>query len=352
MSKLLEFFTRICIFFFFCFIKSGNTQNVLNCDICPSLGLSGRLWVTNKNGNSISVISLRTGKHLISYPTLTSPHELALSPNERLIATANYGHRPAFITIFNTETSFRRSIELTNYTAVHGLKFIGNEKLIITDEETKNILIFNLKFEEIEKVIDTSPSPCHLVIIDKIKNLAYGTDRTNGKLVIIDYEKGEVIDFKESGKGAEGIDKKNNEIWVANRDEDTISIFENGKIKKEIQLETKDFEFQKKLNSSTFPIRVAFSEDEFHRVIIPNGISGDATVFDSKSYEEITRISFEKPNQPKPFPCGILLIKEYGFISNCGSNTISIISLKTDKIIGEIVGNFLNENDGMVYTKH
>eukprot|EP01080_Neovahlkampfia_damariscottae_P011933 gene11933-5334_t len=345
----MKFLLEFCIFFFFCLVHYVKGQ--LNCPSCPSLNLPGRLWVTNKNGHSVSVISLRTGQHLISYPTQLAPHELTLSPNERLVATASYGNRPAYITIFNTETSFRRSIQLQNHTAVHGIKFIDDERLIITDEETKSVLIFNLKFEEIERVIDTSPSPCHLVIMDEnMRNIAYCTDRTNGLLVVLDLEQGIVKEVKQSGKGAEGIDTKNNEIWVANRDEDTITIFEYGQLKQEIQLN--NLNFSRQLNSSTFPIRVAFSDDAFRKVVIPNGVSGDATIFDAKTKQKISKISLKKPTEPSPFPCGVLLIKDFGFISNCEANTISIISLKANTVIGEITGSFLNENDGMIYTKN
>jgi DNA-binding beta-propeller fold protein YncE len=310
-----------------------------DCKICPSLGLSGKLWVTNKKGNSVSVISLKTGKHLFTFPTPRGPHELSLSENGKLIATANYANRPAYVTLLSpNDFNFKKFIRLNDYIAVHGLKFIDDERLIITDEESQKILILNVLTEKIVKVVDTYPYSCHLVIVDKEKRIAYGTDRIRGMLVVIDYENGKLISSKYSGKGSEGIDKLKNEIWVANRDENTVTIFDES------------LGIKKKLNCSSFPIRVAFSDLNFQNVLIPNGVSGDVAIFDSLNHKEISRISLKKPGKPNPFPCGILNIKDFTFISNCEENSISIISLKTRRIVGEINGSFLNENDGMVYT--
>jgi DNA-binding beta-propeller fold protein YncE len=327
------------IFVWIFFLTSFVFSETQDCKICPSLGLPGNLWVTNKRGNSVSVISLKTGKHLITFPMPRGPHELSLSDNGKFVATANYANRPAYVTLLNPKDfTFKKFIRLNDFVAVHGLKFIDDERLIITDEERKKILILNVLTEKIEKVVDTSPFSCHLVIVDKKKRIAYGTDRIMGKIVVIDYESGKLVTSKPSGKGSEGIDKLKDEIWVANRDDNTITIFDES------------LNIKKILNCSSFPIRVAFSDSSFQNVLIPNGVSGDVAIFDSVSHKELSRVSLRKPGKPNPFPCGILNIKEFAFISNCEENSITIISLKSRRIVGEIKGNFLNENDGMVYT--
>jgi YVTN family beta-propeller protein len=108
---------------------------------------------------------------------------------------------------------------------------------------------------------------------------AYVTSLKDGVVTVIDLPGGVAGDVT-TGKGAEGVDvtPDGREIWVANRNADTISV-----------IDAKTLKVAATIPASHFPIRVRISPDG-KRAVVAFTESGDVGVYDVATRTEIKRI--------------------------------------------------------------
>jgi len=83
----------------------------------------------------------------------------------------------------------------------------------------------------------------------------FASSVATGNVSVVDFKTGELIRIVRSGNGAEGIDVSpdGREVWVTNRGENTISVFNAGSFEKVATLPAGDF-----------PIRGRFTPDGIH----------------------------------------------------------------------------------------
>ena len=80
----------------------------------------GVLLVTNKSGNTLSIIDPATGQELKRLDTGPSPHEVAVTPDGRLAFVANYGANS--LTVVDVpEQTVVGLVDLGEHSRPHGL---------------------------------------------------------------------------------------------------------------------------------------------------------------------------------------------------------------------------------------
>ncbi|MFQ5824397.1 MAG: cytochrome D1 domain-containing protein [bacterium] len=322
-----------------------------------SSGTTGTLIVLNKSESSATLISLKRGEALAAIPTGKGPHEVAVSPDGYTAVISNYGAQEpgSTLTVIDLRSQkVVKTIDLKKYQRPHGLVFLPDgERLLVTAEAQKALLIVDLDTGKVLEAIDTGQEVSHMVALVPKGKRAFVANIRSGSVTVIDLQKAKAVTTIKTGAGAEGIDisPDGREIWVSNRAEDRISIIDAESLKVVETLECK-----------SFPIRLKFTPNGQY-VLVSNAQSGDVAVFDTHQHKEVRRIPMEvKAIEGKeirlfsnrfgesPVPVGILIHPDgrHAYVANTNADLVTVIDLNTWKITNRLKAG--REPDGLGFS--
>ncbi len=320
--------------------------------------MAGTLIVLNKSDHTATIISLKTGKTLATLPTGEGPHEAAVSEDGKTAVVTNYGKRGApgsSLTLIDLPNlRVIKTVQLGQYQRPHGIRFLpGSEKLLITAEAQKALLVFDLKKEKVEKAIPTDQDVSHMVAYAPKHDLAFVANIGSGSVSIIDVSRGVRVKNVPTGAGAEGVavTPDETEVWVTNRSDNTISV-----------LRIPELSVSDTLAAEAFPIRIEFSTDGAS-AFVSNAESADVAVFSVASRKLVRRVPmrFEAAEQQEgrlfsgrfgksPVPIGVLPHPDgrHVFVANTRSDVVAVIDLQQGKIVRQLATG--REPDGLGYS--
>lgn len=290
------------------------------------------LLVANKNGNSLYFVDPASGKVTDSVATGNGPHEVAAAPKAGRAYVANY----AGGTISVIDVAERKVVEhwpLDGYERPHGIE-VGpdEERVYVTAEDQQAVLELDASSGAVRRKMFTGKDGTHMLALTSHASTLYATSIGSGTLTTIDLDTGRVVSNIVTGKGAEGITLTPNDraVWVTNRGEDTVSIFdpERGMLTETLSVEG-------------FPIRVDVGPTGQY-AIVSSARAGAVTIFDAQTYDPFARL------ETGDMPIGVLIPNEHhAYVANAGSGTVSVIDLKTLSVVDTIRAG--REPDGMAY---
>jgi len=301
----------------------------------------GLIIVANKSGDNVSFIEPESGKIIKNLPTGYAPHEVEVSDDGNTAVVSNYGDRENpgnTLSVYDIKTkSLEKTIDLGEHTHPHGIDWIrGTDELLVTTEGTQSLLVVSIKDGRIEHNWSTNQKISHMVVGAPKVSRAFVSSIKTGKVTVLDLETGKIEGQIYSGKGAEGLDVSpdGNELWVTNRGENTLTVFN-----------TKTLEKIEKIDCGDFPIRAKFSPDGKY-FVVSNAESGHVAVFDANSKELIERIKLTPPvpegkNKERYFadfegssvPIGIVVPNDKrAYVANTHSDVVTVIDLEKLKI--------------------
>jgi len=321
--------------------------------------LTGTLVVLNKAEASASLIDLSNGSEVARLDTGAGPHEVAVSPDGRTAVVCDYGQRDPgnSLTVIDLESrQVTRTIDLGEYHRPHGIVFLpGRERVVVTAEQERKLLVVNITTGEVEKAMDTDARVSHMVAITPDASRAFVANIGSGSMTAFDLNTAERLAVIPTGEGAEGIDvtPDGDEVWVTNRSADTISV-----------IDAQSLEIIDTIASAKFPIRVRFTPDG-KRALVSNAVSGDVAVFDAATRSLVKRIPMDEeivdddaerlfadnPDfQGSPVPIGILIMPDgsHAFIANTQADVVSVIDLDSLRVVGRLKAG--KEPDGLGYS--
>jgi len=336
---------------FLAFIASCqlNTQSEAKVD--------GTLIVLNKSEASASIISLQTNKVVSTIETGIGPHEVAVSFDGQSCVVTNYGiqdHISASLTLIDlADLKPIKTIDLGDHQKPHGILYIDENRLLVTSQVQKALLVVNIEEGEIEHVFETDQELSHMVTYSPRHQLAFVSNIGSGSITVFDIAEKRRVKIIETGEGAEGIELTNdeNEVWITNRAEDKISI-----------LDTKTLEITETFQCASFPIRVKFTPDGKY-ALISNARSAEVVVFDVETRKELKRIEMkfkaieEKENRlfsdrfgDSPVPIGILIHPNgrQAYVANTNADIVTVIDLEKFEIVNRLIPG--KEPDGLGFT--
>lgn len=236
---------------------------------------SGTLLVLNKSDNTVSFIDLSSKKVVATIPTGAGPHEVAVSPDDRIAVIANYGtgQQPgSTLTVIDVPGKRTiKTIDLGEYRRPHGIMWLKESQVAVTVEGSKALLIVDVDTAKVLSAVPTDQNVSHMVVVSLKHHRAFVANIGSGSVTVIDLSGKKKIGDIQTGAGAEGIDISPNEkeVWVTNRAANTVSVIDVPSLKVTTTLESKDF-----------PIRVKFAPGG-KLVLVSNARSGDVAVFDA-----------------------------------------------------------------------
>lgn len=319
---------------------------------------SGTLLVLNKSDDTVSLIDLPSKQTLATLPSGSGPHEVVISPDGRTAVVSNYGARQpgrslTVIDLLGREV--RGTIDLGEHTRPHGLAWLQDEQVAITTEGSRSLLIVDIAQGRVVSAIETRQDTSHMVVASNRHGRAYVANIGSGSVTVIDLHKRQVIKHIETGAGAEGIaiSPDESQLWITNREANTISI-----------LDAASLEIEATLASSAFPIRAKFTPDG-HYVLVSNARSGDVAVFEVATRKELRRIPMDVEASEagsgeqrifgdrfgqSPVPVGILVVpqSDLAYVANTNADIVSVIDLASWRVVDRILAG--KEPDGLGYS--
>jgi YVTN family beta-propeller protein len=320
--------------------------------IAPLLFAADRLVVLNKSDDTASILDAASGKSLATVPVGHGPHEAALLADGRSCAVSDYGDREKpgrTITLLDVEKGERLgTIELPDAARPHGLAALADGRLLATAEGLKELLVIDPRARRVEQRIPTFQEVSHMVVATRDGSRAFVANIGSGSVTVIEGRK--AIRQVSTGKGAEGIaiTPDGREVWVTNREADTVSV-----------IDAKNLEVAATIPARAFPIRVKITPDG-KRALVSCAKSGDVAVFDVAARREFRRIPIDQEAVPggaqrlfssefgkSPVPVGLLIAPDgtRAWVACTNADVVSALDLEKLAVVGRLTAG--KEPDGL-----
>jgi DNA-binding beta-propeller fold protein YncE len=248
-------------------------------------GDAATLAVANKAEATLSLIDLDAGEVVATLPTGDGPHEIGMSPDGRFALVTSYGGREAGSTLTLVDVAAARvvrTIELGEFRRPHGVVWLDGRRALVTAETNRSLLEVDVETGRLLNALPTDQDVSHMVVATPDGARAFVANIGSGTVTAIDLGRGWKRAHVATGAGAEGIALAagGRELWVTNRDGDTLTVLDAASLAKLAELP-----------SPGFPIRAAATPDG--RVLVTHARGGHLAIYSVASRAESSRLTFD-----------------------------------------------------------
>ena len=241
------------------------------------------LLVVRKTDNAVDFMDPGSGLLLASVLTGNAPHEVSVAPDGKRAAVSNYGTREqpgSTLSIVDLEQPHEiRRINLAPHTRPHGVAWFAADRIAVTTEGSKRLLVVDPDNGKITGEIETAQETSHMVVVSSDGGRAYVTNIGSGTTTALDLTAGRKLADLPTGAGSEALalTPDGRELWVAARADGHIAV-----------VATAALEVKARLPLPGIPIRIAMTPDGRTALVTCAG-SSELVAFDVASRTERSR---------------------------------------------------------------
>jgi len=324
------------------------TASLLIC--ANAMALEGTLLVANRAGGSVSFIDLTTGVEIARVPVGPYiPHEIDVSPDGRLALTAEYGPNEDpgrhIVLMDVASASVVARIDLGPNSRPHAALFLPDgRRAVATMQDSDQLALVDLEAGSVIRNYPTGGREGHMVRLSPDGSRAYVTSRgAEGTLSVIFLDEQREPLVIETGPGAEGLDvtPDGGEIWVANRNAESISI-----------VDAESLQVVALLEARPFAGRIDMGPEGY--AIMPNGGGGGDPVpqylrlWDVASRTVVAEVPI-RDGRPQGGNFGVLIHDGRAFVADPGVGNIQMFALDGLGARQELVSNH-EAPDGLAWS--
>ena len=294
---------------------------------CVIASAADELLVGNKSDDTVWRISLEDGRKLGEIASGAGPHEIAISADGRTAVVTDYGQEQPGNTLTIVDLAAddaTRSISLGHHGRPHGLRVLPGGDLLVTTEQSRALLRVDPEAGAVTQVIDVGDGVGHMVATSRDGAVAYVSKIAAGTVSRVDVAAARVTHEVAAGEGAEGIEvAPDGSVWVTNRAVDTVTVHDPDTLEK---IDT--------LDSSGFPIRVAFTPDGRH-ALVTNARAATLSVFDAATRAPVVTVPLRPEGGESgqsmlgqgPMPIGVIAdpSRPRVYVAISGADRIAVI---------------------------
>ena len=250
------------------------------------------LLVVRKSDDAIDLVDPGSGARLAAVSLGYAPHEVSVSPDGRLAAVTNYGSREkpgSTLSIVDLEQPRElRRIDLAPHTRPHGVAWFAPDRIAVTTEGSKHLLVVEPESGRIVGAIATGQDISHMVAVDAGRQRAYVTNIGSGTTTALDLASNRKLDDLATGAGSEALalTPDGRELWVAARADGHLAI-----------VDTQKLEVTGRLPLPGIPIRIAMTPDGRTALVTCAG-TAEIVAFDVATRSERARRKVNVPRAP------------------------------------------------------
>jgi len=241
------------------------------------------LLVVRKTDDAVDFVDPGSGLRLASVALGRAPHEVSVSPDGRRAVVSNYGTREqpgSTLSLVDLEQPREiRRIELAPHTRPHGVAWFAPDRIAVTTEGSKHLLVVEPESGRIVAAIETGQDVSHMVAVSADAKRAYVTNIGSGTTTALDLGAGRKLADIATGAGSEALalTPDGGELWVAARADGQLAI-----------VDTASLEVTARLPLAGIPIRIALTPDGRTALVTCAG-SSELVEFDVVSRREARR---------------------------------------------------------------
>jgi DNA-binding beta-propeller fold protein YncE len=250
------------------------------------------LLVVRKTDDAVDFVDPGSGLRLASVALGHAPHEVSVSPDGKRAVVSNYGTREqpgSTLSIVDLEQPREiRRIELAPHTRPHGVAWFAPDRVAVTTEGSRHLLVVEPDSGRIVAAIDTGQDVSHMVAVSADARRAYITNIGSGTTTALDLESGRKLADVATGAGSEAlaVTTDGRELWVAARADGHLAI-----------VDTASLEVRARLPLPGIPIRIALTPDGRTALVTCAG-SSELVEFDVATRRETRRSKVDVPLAP------------------------------------------------------
>jgi DNA-binding beta-propeller fold protein YncE len=250
------------------------------------------LLVVRKTDDSVDFVDPGSGLRLASIALGRAPHEVSVSPDGRRAVVSNYGTREqpgSTLSLVDLEQPREiRRIELAPHTRPHGVAWFAPDRIAVTTEGSKHLLVIEPDSGRIVTAIETGQDVSHMVAVSADAKRAYVTNIGSGTTTALDLGAGRKLADIATGAGSEALalTPDGGELWVAARADGHLAI-----------VDTASLEVTARLPLPGIPIRIALTPDGRTALVTCAG-SSELVEFDVATRRETRRRKVDVPLAP------------------------------------------------------
>ena len=292
------------------------------------------LVVLNKQENMVWLVDMASGKPRAKLPTGPNPHEVVVSPNQKLAAISNMGDgKPELgftITVADVQTGkIAKTIDLKPNSLPHGIVWLSDSRLLYTSQSTESVCELDVTSGKVVRSIPTQQKGTHMVVVTPDHSRAFAVNAISGTVSALDLKKGELIQQIPTGNRAEGLSISPDGKWVAcgNVRANTVSI-----------IDAQTLTIKTTIENVGVPIRSIFTANGKF-LAVSSVLSGSVEIFDTSSWKKITSVELKgKPvvkayGDQWPVPMNLCTLKSGNImVVLVTSHAVAEIDAKTWKV--------------------
>jgi DNA-binding beta-propeller fold protein YncE len=250
------------------------------------------LLVVRKTDDAVDFVDPGSGLRLASVALGHAPHEVSVSPDGRRAVVSNYGTREqpgSTLSLVDLEQPREvRRIELAPHTRPHGVAWFAPDRVAVTTEGSRHLLLVEPDSGRIVTAIETGQDVSHMVAVSADARRAYVTNIGSGTTTALDLESGRKLADVPTGAGSEAlaVTPDGRELWVAARADGHLAI-----------VDTASLEVTARLPLPGIPIRIALTPDGRTALVTCAG-SSELVEFDVATRRETRRRKVDVPLAP------------------------------------------------------
>lgn len=275
------------------------------------------LLVVRKTDDALDLVDPGSGLRLASVTLGHAPHEVSVSPDGRRAAVTNYGTREqpgSTLSIVDLEQPREiRRIDLAPHTRPHGVAWFAPDRVAVTTEGTKHLVIVDPDAGRVVSAIETGQDVSHMVAVSADATRAYVTNIGSGSTTALDLVAGRKLGDAATGDGSEALALTPNgrDLWVAARAAGEIVV-----------VDTATLAILARLPLPGIPIRIAMTPDGATALVTCAG-SSELVAYDVATRAVRGRVKVDPPLAPgageRPFarlapgsalPVGLLVSRD------------------------------------------
>lgn len=275
------------------------------------------LLVVRKTGDALDLMDPGSGLRLASVALGHAPHEVSVSPDGKRAAVTIYGTRErpgSTLSIVDLERPRELArIDLAPHTRPHGVAWFAPDRIAVTAEGTKHLLIVDPRAGRVVSALETGQDVSHMVAVSPDGARAYVTNIGSGTTTALDLGAGRKLGDVATGAGSEALALTPNgrELWVAARADGEIAV-----------VDTATLEVTARLPLPGIPIRIAVTPDGATALVTCAG-SSELVAYDVAARAVRGRVKVDVPLAPgagqRPFarlapgsalPVGLLVSRD------------------------------------------
>lgn len=282
------------------------------------------LIVGNKGEDTVSFISLKTGKECARIATGKAPHEIAISPDGRQAAVVAYGGTSIDLFDVRKQRQLRR-IDLAPNAGPHGIAWISASRIIVTFDRSNSVALVDPRDGSFASV-QTGQRGSHMLAVSPDRSTVYVANILSGSVTVIDLARmAKVKDIVTGGNPeAIAITRDGKALWVGDHSGPRVRV---------IELATDTVTAT--LPTDPFAIRLAMTPDG-KTAIASNFQSGTLTLFDARKRLPVRTIALSGTARAMQVTLAISSDSRTAYVAETGRDQIAEVDLRAGKVLRRI----------------